>query len=38
MANAARERAAAKKILTRKQVYMYDTIIAKTRQKIMASF
>jgi hypothetical protein len=38
MANAARERAAAKKILTRKQMYMYDTIIAKTRQKIMASF
>src|SRR5215207_1609088 len=38
MANAASERAAAKKILTRKQMYQYDTIIAETRQKIMASF
>jgi len=38
MANAASERAAAKKILTRKQMYQYDTIIAEVRSRIIASF
>jgi hypothetical protein len=38
LANAARERAAAKKILTRKQMYKYDAIIAETRQRIIGSF
>ena len=38
MANAAHERAAAKKILTRKQMYQYDTIVAEVRSRIIASF
>jgi hypothetical protein len=38
MANAARERAAAKKILTRKQMYRYDSIIAEVRSRIISSF
>jgi hypothetical protein len=38
MANAARERAAAKKILTRKQMYQYDSIIAEIRGRIISSF
>jgi hypothetical protein len=38
IANAARERAAAKKILTRKQMYRYDTIIAEIRSHIISSF
>jgi hypothetical protein len=38
MANAARERTAAKKILTRKQMYRYDTIIAEIRSRIISSF
>jgi hypothetical protein len=38
MANAARERAAAKKILTRKQMYQYDSIIAEVRSRIISSF
>jgi hypothetical protein len=38
IANAARERAASKKILTRKQMYKYDAIIAEIRQRIIASF
>jgi len=38
IANAARERAAAKKILTRKQMYRYDTIIAEIRSRIISSF
>ena len=38
MANAARERAAAKKILTRKQMYRYDTVIAEVRSRIISSF
>jgi hypothetical protein len=38
MANAAHERAAAKKILTRKQMYRYDTIIAEVRSRIISSF
>jgi hypothetical protein len=38
MANAARERAAAKKILSRKQMYRYDSIIAEVRGRIISSF
>jgi hypothetical protein len=38
MANAARERAAAKKILSRKQMYQYDSIIAEVRSHIISSF
>ena len=38
MANAARERAAAKKILSRKQMYQYDSIIAEVRSRIISSF
>src|SRR5215208_2494483 len=38
MTNAAHERAAAKKILTRKQMYQYDTIVAEVRSRIIASF
>jgi hypothetical protein len=38
LANAARERRAAKKILTRKQMHRYDSIIAETRQRIISSF
>jgi hypothetical protein len=38
MANAARERAAAKKILTRRQLQRYDAIMAEIRQRIISSF
>ena len=38
LANAARERAAAKKILNSKQLRLYDSIIREIRQRIMASF
>jgi hypothetical protein len=37
-ANGARERAAAKKILSSKQLRLYDAIVRQTRQRIMASF
>jgi hypothetical protein len=37
-ANAARERAAAKKILSSKQLRLYDAVVRQTRQRIMASF
>jgi hypothetical protein len=37
-ANAARERAAAKKILDSKQLRVYDALIREIRQRIMASF
>jgi hypothetical protein len=37
-ANAARERAAAKKILNSKQLRLYDAVVRQTRQRIMASF
>jgi hypothetical protein len=37
-ANTARERAAAKKILSSKQLLLYDAVVRQTRQRIMASF
>ena len=37
-ANATRERAAAKKILSSKQLRLYDAVVRQTRQRIMASF
>jgi hypothetical protein len=37
-ANVARERAAAKKILTPKQLRIYDAVIKQTRRRIMSSF
>jgi hypothetical protein len=37
-ANAARERAAAKKILSSKQLRLYDAVVRQTRHRIMASF
>jgi hypothetical protein len=38
LANASRERAAAKKILDAKQLQLYDALIQETRQRVMASF
>jgi hypothetical protein len=38
MANAARERDAAKRILNSKQLRIYDAVIQETRQRVMASF
>jgi hypothetical protein len=38
LANAARERAAAKKILNSKQLRLYDSIIREIRHRVMASF
>ena len=38
LANAGRERAAAKKILNSKQLRLYDALIREIRQRIMASF
>jgi hypothetical protein len=38
MANAARERAAAKKILNSKQLRLYDALMTEIRQRIMKSF
>lgn len=38
MANAARERTAAQKILNAKQLRQYDALIRETRQRIMAAF
>lgn len=38
MANAAREREAAQRILNAKQLRLYDALIRETRQRIMASF
>ena len=38
LANAARERAAVKKILNSKQLRLYDALIREIRQRIMASF
>jgi hypothetical protein len=37
-ANAARERAAAKKILNSEQLRLYDAVVRQTRQRIMAAF
>jgi hypothetical protein len=37
-ANLARERAAAKRILTPQQMQLYDTVIKRTRRRIMSSF
>jgi hypothetical protein len=37
-ANVDRERAAAKKILTPKQLRLYDAVIRQTRRRIMSSF
>jgi hypothetical protein len=38
LANAARERAAAQKILDAKQLQLYDALIRQTRQRVMESF
>jgi hypothetical protein len=38
LANAARERAAARKILTSKQLRLYDAIISETRRRVMDAF
>jgi hypothetical protein len=38
LANAARERAAAREILTAKQLRHYDALIREIRQRVMASF
>jgi hypothetical protein len=38
MANAARERDAAREILNSKQLRMYDQVIKETRQRVMQSF
>ncbi|MGH6873830.1 MAG: hypothetical protein ACREDW_02350 [Aestuariivirgaceae bacterium] len=38
MANAAHERAAARKILNRKQLRMYDDLMIEIRQRIMKAF
>jgi hypothetical protein len=37
-ANVARERAAAKKILTPQQLRLYDAVVKQTRRRIMSSF
>ena len=37
-ANSARERAAAKKLLTPEQLRLYDTVIKQTRRRIISSF
>jgi hypothetical protein len=38
LANASRERAAAKKILNSKQLRLYDALISEIRQRVMSSF
>jgi hypothetical protein len=37
-ANSARERAAAKRILTPQQLRLYDAVVKQTRRRVMSSF